>query len=99
MLSQQLIMLIITPKVRTDHFKQFVPMAVAKDIMSQYPTVYCEGLRLLLVYEDGVYKAGKEMFLRQKVQELLGYEANNQRVAEVIGQIERWRVLKVDAFN
>ncbi|MBM7702854.1 DNA primase family protein [Metabacillus iocasae] len=77
---------------------RFVPMAVANDIMSKYPTVYCEGLGLL-VYEDGVYKSGKEMFLRQKIQELLGFEANNQRVAEVIGQIERWKVLKVDAFN
>lgn len=84
-------------KTKNGSYK-FVPLAVAKDIMSKFPTVYCEGLGLL-VYENGVYKQGKEMYLKQKIQELLGFEANNQRVAEVMGQIERSKVEKLDAFN
>ncbi|WP_394513105.1 DNA primase family protein [Priestia aryabhattai] len=84
-------------KGRNNSYK-FVPLAVANDIMSKHPTIYCEGSGFF-IYENGVYRQGREMFLHQKIQELLGFEATNQRVLEVIGQIKRSKVLSEDVFN
>jgi putative DNA primase/helicase len=77
---------------------KLLPYAVALDILRDLPTVYCEGLGLL-VYQDGVYYSGKEMLLQQKIQEFLNFEATNNRVSEVIGHITRKKVLPPEAFN
>ena len=75
----------------------FIPSRLANELMGKYRFLYAAGQ--LYIYQDGVFSAIGETFIKKKCRTLLGEDAKMNRVSEVIAHIQDMTFIDVAELN
>ena len=72
---------------------------VAKCLIKKYNFLVVKDTHEILVYENGIYRAGGEELIWSEVEESLDMDTSNHFVKEVVGHIERSKIVSLKDFD
>jgi len=79
--------------------KEFIPAEVARSVQSKYRFATHKQSHEVWVYKNGVYYPDGEEVIRAEVRELLGDDATDHRVGEVVSHIRDTTFTDPEKFN